>query len=285
MPNINLKNIIAMMITLIIAINFKYYINISLCSYNRPFIHTQGSITAKAFGYYMYEDDNIKISIESLQSDLYPGDSLTIKVRIEVKTDVYFHFLSLEIYGVKISDNTYVWKEIEYLMILDDIKLSSGVVRTEDYIITIPYNILPGMIYAIVSGYYEKIYEILPGTQVGVRIYDDIVLTYIRNKDYEELIDKFNLLDSEYNTLRKNYKSLEAEFNKLKNEYNNLSRLYNDLQTKYETLLNKYNKITMENNNLISELNNYKNIIYALIAILIIFVIITIFLFAKIRVK
>jgi len=79
-------------------------------------------------GHYSYEDNDnlVSINITSSEQELYPGETLTLNVRIETKTDIYFNYFTINVYGVKRVEDEYVSDLIRSLEILSDTRLSSG---------------------------------------------------------------------------------------------------------------------------------------------------------------
>ena len=77
-------------------------------------------------GHYSYKDNLVSINITSSEQELYPGGTLTLNVRIETKTDVYFNYFTINVYGVKRVEDEYVSDLIRSLEILSDTRLSSG---------------------------------------------------------------------------------------------------------------------------------------------------------------
>ena len=190
-------------------------------------------LTSKGFGYCNYSDDLTSISLESRNEELYPNDTLTLKTRIEAKTDVYFSYLTLNVYGLKEVEGEYISDMIGNITVLSGIGLASGSVRTEDFELTIPKDTLPGMLYSVVSAVFaegEKHDELISIILPQVCLYDDFTLVYVKNKAYDELT---------------------VNYNDLQTKYNSLNGTYNDLKSKHETI--------------IGELAIFRNLTYALI--------------------
>ena len=106
-------------------------------------------------------------------------------------------------------------------------------------------------------------------------------------KEYNTLLAKYLDLNSTYNTLLTDYNALDEKYTQLENNYNNLNLTYHQLTSDYETLQNSYNtlsasytslnstynslrtsfeELNLKYSNAINEINNIRNLTYALIA-------------------
>lgn len=205
-------------------------------------------LTSKRFGYCNYSDRLISISLESMGEELYPNDTLTLKTRIEAKTNVYFSHLTLNVYGVKEVEGEFISDMIGNITVLSGIGLASGVVRTEEFELTIPKDTLPGLLYSVVSAVFaegEKHDDLVTIILPQTCLYDDFPLVYVKNKAYDKLTDNYNNLQTKYNSL---------------------NDTYNDLRSKYETIT--------------GELAIFRNSAYALIITTIVLLATTVY-FAK----
>jgi parallel beta-helix repeat protein len=106
-------------------------------------------------------------------------------------------------------------------------------------------------------------------------------------KEYNALLAEYLSLNSTYNTLVADYSALDEKYTQLENVYNNLNLTYNQLTSDYETLQGSYNtlsasyaslnstynslrtsfeELNLKYSNATNEINNIRNLTYALIA-------------------
>ena len=129
----------------------------------------------------------------------YPGETITVTVKAEAKTELYIEYITVEMFGMLDATNNVTLREIIHL---DTTVFTSS--YEEDYNITIPENMSPGLTYGIVSCEWE-----LMGSPQKIPS-SGFALTYIRNADLEQLQSDYNQLNSTYQTLVENYTELES---------------------------------------------------------------------------
>ena len=66
------------------------------------------TLSSKGFGHCGYSDNLVSINLTSANPELYPGDTLTLDMRVEAKTNLYFSYLKLDVYGVKEAHGEYI---------------------------------------------------------------------------------------------------------------------------------------------------------------------------------
>ena len=252
------------------------------------------------------DSDWASIDIRSMSENLYPGDTLTLKARVEAKSDVYFYNLTLNVYGVKELEGKYAQYPIKSLTILRDIRLASGVVRTEEFTFTIPGDALPGMLYAVVSAKFKY----LDQTYLEpISLYDDFTLVYLKNKaydelkvkydslkndydklkvDYDSLRDKYDELQTNYDSLKASHDKLTADYNDLWAKYSSLNTSYTELKSNFDRLENDYELLKTDYNNLktkyeisMKELETTKILMYSFIVTTVVFIATTIYLIMR----
>jgi hypothetical protein len=182
------------------------------------------TLSSKGFGYCSYSDDLVSIDLRSLKPELYPGNVLAIKMRVEAKNYVRFSHLRLYVYSVKEVGGEYVSDPIGNLTLMSGVDLASGVLRVEDFELAIPSGASPGQVYSVVSATFAKgekaggqVVVLLPAT----RLYDVFTIAYLKNKAYEDL--------------QKSYEELQKEVEGIRSKLNDLRRDYNDLKAEYES--------------------------------------------------
>jgi hypothetical protein len=129
----------------------------------------------------------------------YPGDTITVTVKAEAKTDLYIDYITIKLYGMLDATNNVTLREINHL----ETTVFTSTYEI-DYNITIPENMSPGLTYGIVSCEWE-----LMGSPQKIPS-SGFASTYVRNADLEQLQTDYNQLNSTYQTLLENYNELES---------------------------------------------------------------------------
>jgi hypothetical protein len=201
---------------------------------------------SKGFGWCSYSDDLVSIDLKSTNCELYPGDILVLKARIEAKKSIYFSYLKLEVYGVKKIGDQRVSCLIGNLTLMEDVGLVRGAVRTEDFELLMPKDVSPGIAYAIVSTLFaegEKTNELVTVILPGTYLYDVFTIAYLKDKAYEDLQKSYEDLQKEAKKLSEDHEKLKAEFNEYKashsytnEEVEGLKKNFKELQSNYEAL-------------------------------------------------
>ena len=195
----------------------------------------------------------------------YPGDTITIRVRVEAKEDLQDVYVRVWLYGSRLEG----YAEWNYqFSVLFDVDLSTGVVRDQNFNVQIPSDVSPGLIYSHTYCTW-KVYRILWWED---RSRDNSFrVTYLKNKAYEELQVAYSNLWDDYNTLLANYNALNSSYYGLKSSYETLNSTYYDLldtydelQSDYNSLQESYNTLDADHNTLQSTYNslltNYTNL-------------------------
>jgi len=121
----------------------------------------------------------------------YSGENITVRVRVEALEDVKNASVTLFIWGSK-SEGHDPWGTS--FTVLDIADFPSGTIKEEAYNITIPSDIDPGLAYGIL--FLEWSIYRTPSWQDQ---WDKASFraTYVKNRDYENLQDKYNQLEIE----------------------------------------------------------------------------------------
>jgi len=126
----------------------------------------------------------------------YPGENITIKVSVKALEDVKNASVTLFIWGSK-SEGQSPWGVS--FKVLDVTDFPNGMIKDEEYNITIPSDIDPGLIYGILwlewSVYRSPSWE-EQWDKASFRA------TYVKNRGYENLQDKYNSLEIELQNSR-----------------------------------------------------------------------------------
>jgi len=174
----------------------------------------------------------------------YAGETITIKVRVEAKEDIRDVYVKVWLYGSKL-DGYDRWTR--YVGVLSDVDLSGGVVREQEFNVTIPSDVSLGLIYG--HAYCDwKVWKLIVWSD---RSYDDsFTVTYLKSKAYEYL----------------------------QSDYNDLLADFDDLQSDYNTLEERYNNLKLEYDESTANLGSTRNLNYALITTTIVFIVTTVYL-------
>ena len=111
----------------------------------------------------------------------YPGETITVRVRVEALEDVKNASVTLFIWGSK-SEGYSPWGTS--FTVLDVSDFLNGAIKEEGYDIAIPSDVSPGLTYGILSlewGIYGSSSWKQQWDKASFRV------TYLRNKDYEDL--------------------------------------------------------------------------------------------------
>jgi len=129
-------------------------------------------------------------------SQCYPGENITVRVEVTALEDVKNASVTLFIWGSK-SDGDTPWG-ISFT-VLDIADFPNGMIKDEQYNITLPTDIDPGLTYGILfldwSIYRAASWE-PQWDKASFRA------TYVKNIDYENLQDKYNSLEIELRNSR-----------------------------------------------------------------------------------
>jgi len=126
----------------------------------------------------------------------YSGETIAVKVRVEALEDVKNVSVTLFIWGSK-SEGQNPWGTS--FTVLDVTDFPNGLIKEETYNITIPSDIDPGLTYGILfldwSVYIQPFWED-QWDKASFRV------TYIKNKDYEDLQTTYNSVLKELQNVR-----------------------------------------------------------------------------------
>ena len=135
----------------------------------------------------------------------YPEDTITIRVRTEAKKDLRDVDVNIWLYGSKL-DGYDTWTG--NITVLYDVDLSTGVILDQNFNVSIHSDVSPGLIYGHTHCNWKvgKNYRSLD---------DSFMVTYLKNKAYEDLQVVYSDLLNDHNTLLANYSDLLDDYNSL----------------------------------------------------------------------
>ena len=186
----------------------------------------------------------------------YAGDTLTIKIRIEVFETITNFDLWMSIFSTmgydELSEDYILWSSAYLTLYYPE--LSSGVIRNEQFEVETPSNLQPGMVWGWFDIWWNNDgdwYYLPPYGTVAFTV------TYLKNRacedletaydellvKYFDLLDDYNILDSTYQSFLAEYDELLGKYTSLLADYDDLNSTYNDLLTNYENLQNTHNAL------------------------------------------
>lgn len=202
--------------------------------------------------YNLAEEEGLTVEIYAPRQ-AYPNDNMTIRITVEARTEELRGVtVSLKIYG-SMREGYNSWLRILYA--LDNEDLDLGEVRDQYFDVNIPESADPG----ILHGHVSCSWKVFNGSLWQENSIDDVcihMVTYLKNKPYEELQVAYNQLLADYNTLLGNYSVLQANYSALQSKYNQLLADYDSLQTSYDDLENSHSDLQANYTSLQSHFNS-----------------------------
>jgi len=196
--------------------------------------------------------EGIEVSVYA-PYEAYPGDRITVSVRVDALEELNDTDVTLLIKGSK-SQGRDSWTSRRD--VFEDFDLPDGASRTREYDVIVPSDLDPGLIYGHIAIRWNI-------SLVGHLYEDAFNLVYVRNKDYEDLQAAYEDLSSlyeekvaEYDGLLEDYNGLKSDYNSLKADYENVEAERDDWKAKYGSLETSYNDLTNEYNVLDSTYNS-----------------------------
>jgi len=250
-------------------------------------------------------DDEIEVKVYGTVQ-AYPGDTIDVTVKAEAQEDLNDVDMDIWIEGTKDEGNE-TWASDKESVVSGD--LDDGEDVEEDFEFEVPETADSGMMVGHISCEWEVEVEFEVDTEPyyeWVAHSFDIAfpMTYLLNKDYEdlqedytelqadytELVSERDKLKTDYTSLKSDYDSLDATYDSLKSsydplkskydtlvsDYDVLQKNYNSLDSEHKTLLDEYDALKSEHEATTIELSNYTTYMYALAITTIIFVVTTI---------
>ena len=198
----------------------------------------------------------------------YPNDNMTIRITVEATENLTDVAVRFKIYGSESGGFVTWYYLIDVLRGVRDLLLK-GSVEDQYFNVSIPENVDPGLLHALVTCSWKVWRE----SSWQERSIDDWIIhrvTYLRNKPYENLQVAYNQLLADYksligsyNALQANYIALQAAYNKLladhttlQTSYSNLENNYSGLQADYSDLQANYSTLLMNNDELLVAYGN-----------------------------
>jgi len=135
---------------------------------------------------------------------VYPGENINLTVSAEAPdVDVYVEYIHLKIYGLVNETDRIVLGSFTHL---ENFNLSHAFPHTDIYQITIGNETSPGLTYGEILCKWTFLGMTVETPDVG------FIVTYIKNKEAEELYNNYQELNSTYWSLQDNYTKLESQY-------------------------------------------------------------------------
>ena len=235
----------------------------------------------------------------------YPGYTIEVRVTAEALEDLDNIYLTLDIFGSKPKEGKVGYDSWE-----DDIRVLRGVDwdegddKDKKYDVEISEDSDPGLVYGHITAEWTTVEDGDYHTYA-----ESFTITYIMNKDYEDLQEDYEDLSSEYDklktdyddlsstysgllatydSLKSDYDSLKATYDSLKSsyaslqtDYSKLSSNYDALQEDYNSLLADYDALESEYETSVGELGTSRNLMYVFVVTTIVFIATSIILFVR----
>ena len=143
-------------------------------------------------------------------SQAYPGDNITIRVKVGATKNLNDTYVTVRIYGSK-SEGYGGWTT--YVYVLSGENLAVGAAIDQNLTLNIPSDVSPGSIY----GHIYCLWNIILPVPRGYSWEDSFEVTYLKSKEFEELKGQFEELNASYYELNATYNSLRANYTGLEN--------------------------------------------------------------------
>lgn len=169
----------------------------------------------------------------------YPGDNITIRVRIEALKHLMAVYIHINAYGSK-EEGYDSWNR--YLSIMTDVELYSGAVQEANYSLEIPSEASPGLVYATVHVGYKYYSQYWRDYSTDVTFQ----MTYLKNKAYENLQGNYINLLNEYSNYTQIHSYPDSEYYSLQGRYGTLLNKYNTLNSTYNSIKSEYDGLTVD---------------------------------------
>jgi len=129
----------------------------------------------------------------------YPGDNITISVKVGATKNLNDTYVTVRIYGSK-SEGYDNWTTYAYVLSGEDLPVDT--VLDRNFTLNIPSDLSPGSIY----GHIYCLCNIVTPVPRAYSREDSFEVTYLRSREFEQLQETYDELNASYKKL-KNYKN------------------------------------------------------------------------------
>ena len=154
--------------------------------------------------YHGEEQGGLIIDVEA-PYQTYPSEKINLTVKVRACTEICVLYMHLNISGLMNEKNDTLLRSIT-ISDLEGVDLVFNETRQYTYDILIPAEISPGLTYGNI--WYEWTFW---GTSKEISP-TGFPVTYVRNREYEELRNDYQVLNSTYWSLQENYTKLESQY-------------------------------------------------------------------------
>jgi len=193
--------------------------------------------------------DEIEVVVEAT-TKAYPGDDITVAIGGEAQEDLYDVTMDIWIKG-SAEEGAERWESDEESVLYGD-DLEYGDDFYEEYEFEIPETADPGMMLGHITCEWD-IWDADLEDYVTHSFDTAFPMTYLMNKDYEDLQEDYANLQKDYAGLKTNYTDLSSKYNSLQTSYNSLKSDYDSLKTTYNSLKSSYDSLKSEHDTLVSD--------------------------------
>jgi len=142
-----------------------------------------------------------------------PGNEINVTLRVEATKEIDVVSFSLSIYGLvnETEEDLLGWVDIQEFKGL----YTSGGAREYVYNITIPEDISPGLTYGSISCEWKSMEIVSPPLKLELTLRipsAGFVVTYVGNKEFEQLEMDYEELNASYWELNSTYTELEGDY-------------------------------------------------------------------------
>jgi len=180
----------------------------------------------------------------------YPGDTIEVRVTAEALEDLNDITITIDIFGSKSKEGEEGYDSWEDdISVLRAVDWKEGDDKDKEYDVKIPEDSDPGLVYGHVTAEWTRV-----GPPIEDHTYaESFTITYVMNRDYEELQEDYKDLSSKYNKLKTDYDKLSGTYSDLLATYNSLKSDFDSLKATYDSLKSKYDSLESEHNTLVSD--------------------------------
>ncbi len=165
------------------------------------------SETAGTFRCYSFERLGLLIEVE-VTGVVWPRENITVSIKaVATQANIHIRFVHVNVSSLKESRNKTLLSSTSFF---EDTHLSLGSSRETSYIVSVPEDTLPGLLYGEV--WYKWSVE---GDNDVSNELNAFPATYIQNKPYEDLRQDYEALNSFFNDLQANYTDLDEKYQQL----------------------------------------------------------------------
>ena len=178
----------------------------------------------------------------------YPGDTIEVRVTAEASEALDDIYLTIDIFGSKPKEGKEGYDGWEDdISVLRGVDWDEGDDKDQEYEVEIPEDSDPGLVYGHVTAEWTTA-DGEPHTYA-----ESFTITYLMNKDYEDLQEDYEDLSSEYGKLKTDFDDLSSTYSGLLATYNSLKSDYDSLKATYDSLKSSYDSLKSEHDTLVSD--------------------------------